>query len=267
MDYKFLSEKASWVRKETLRIHKIAPGIRLASALSCVELLTVLYYGKVLKFDPTNIFSNDRDRFIISKAHGVVSFYPVLADNGFFPISELGKVGKPGCILGDIPDCSIPGFETVNGSLGHGLGVGCGTAIALKKQEKNEKVFIFSGDGELFEGSVWEAIMFAGHHKLDNLIMIIDYNKISMLDYCNKIIDLGTIADKFQIFGWETKEIDGHDVKEIFESLTKIKRKKSSSPQVVIAHTIKGKGVPKLEGDSLCHIRALTPEEIDAIIN
>ncbi len=262
----FLKKKATWVKRETLKIHKIAPGIRLASSLSCVEILTVLYYGKILNYDPKNIYFEERDRFIISKAHGSVSFYPILADLGYFDMQELGRVGKPGSILGDIPDCSIPGYETVNGSLGHGLGVACGIALALKKKNRKEKVFVLSGDGELYEGSVWEAIMFASHHNLNNLVLIIDNNKICMLDYCTKILNLEPLDSKFGTFKWKTKVVDGHNIEQLFNALSFFKRDESDKPKVLIANTIKGKGVARLEADSLCHIKALTAEEIDQLL-
>ena len=261
-----LRDKALWVRRETLKIHKIAPGIRLASSLSCVEILTVLYYGKVLNYDPQNIYCDERDRFIVSKAHGSVSFYPILADLGYFDMKELGIVGKPGSILGDIPDCSIPGYETVNGSLGHGLGVACGIALSLKKRDRKEKVFVLSGDGELYEGSVWEAIMFAAHHKLDNIILIIDNNKICMLDYCINILNLEPLDAKFKVFNWKATVIDGHNIEELYTTLSFLKQDESDCPKVVIANTVKGKGVSRLESDSLCHIRALKGEEIDQLL-
>jgi len=264
---KFLEDKALWVRKETLKIHKIAKETRIASCLSDVEIFVVLYYGKILNFDPKNTFWQMRDRFVISKAHGAVSLYPVLADLGFFNKEELKKVCKEGSFLGGIPDCSIPGFETINGSLGHGLGVGCGIALALKKRNLDPKVFVLSGDGELFEGAVWEAIMFAGHHRLDNLLLIVDNNKISMLDYCKNIIDLQSLEEKFETFNWKVKTVDGHNVKELYHTLKNFKEDKSNQPKVVIAHTIKGKGVPQLENDPLCHIKALTEKEIDEIIS
>lgn len=261
-----LQEKCNWVRTETLKIHKIAPGIRVASALSCVEILVALYYGKILRFNPHNPSDEDRDRFIISKAHGSVSFYPILADLGYFPFDQLGKVGKVGSILGDIPDNSIPGYETINGSLGHGLGVACGIALGLKAKQSSRSVFVLLGDGELFEGSVWESIMFASQHNLDNLVLIIDNNRICMLDYCTKIINIEPIEEKFAAFGWKHFTADGHDIEELHSVLSAAKEQACSSPKVVIANTVKGKGVPKLEGDSLCHIRALKPEEIDALL-
>jgi transketolase len=264
--FKFLEEKALWVRKETLKIHKIASGIRLASSLSCVEILTVLYYGKILKYYPKDIYNKERDRLIISKAHGSVSFYPILGDLGFFDMNELEMVGKHGSILGDIPDCSIPGYESMNGSLGHGLGVACGMALALKREKRKERVFVLLGDGELYEGSVWEAIMFAGHHNLDNLVLIIDNNKICMLDYCKKIIDIEPLHEKFNVFKWKSVIINGHDVEQLYNALLSLKQDEVDKPKVLIADTVKGKGVPSLENDPLCHVKSLNAEQIDKLL-
>lgn len=262
----FLKEKALWVRRETLNIHKIAQETRLASSLSCVEIFVVLYYGKILNYDPSNIRWDGRDRFIISKGHGAISFYPILADLGYFDKQELSKVCKEGTFLGGIPDSIIPGFETINGSLGHGLGVACGISLALKRKNKNEKVFVLLGDGELNEGSIWEAVMFAGEHKLDNLIVIVDNNKICMLDYCKNILDIEPLGEKFKVFGWDVKTVDGHDVSQLLSALADLKDANSNKPKVLIANTVKGKGVPGLETDSLCHIKNLRPEEIDKIV-
>lgn len=264
----YIQEKADWVKRELLKIHKIAPGIRLASSLSCIEILTTLYYGDLISFDPRNIYWEYRDRFIISKAHGTVSLYPILADLGYFGVEQLSLVGKPGGILADIPDCSIPGYETLNGSLGHGLGVACGIALALKRKGNKARVFVLLGDGELFEGAVWEAIMFAGHHKLDNLILIIDNNKISMLDYCENIIDLGALSEKFTNFRWRTMLIqDGHSIYDLHFTISALlKEKPFNIPNVIIANTIKGRGVPRLETDPLCHIKSLSVEEVDQLL-
>ncbi len=261
-----IENKSKWVRKELLKIHRIAPGIRIASSLSCLEILATLFYGEIIEHDPQNPFWEERDRFVISKAHGTVSFYPILADFGYFAMEQLGLVGKPGGILADIPDCSIPGYETVNGSLGHGLGVACGLAFALKKKGCKEKVIVLSGDGELQEGSVWEGIMFAAHHGLDNLTMIIDNNKICMLDYCEKIVDINPLETKFQVFGWDTVTVDGHSVGSLYEQFSKIKSVEHNKPLVIIANTVKGNGVKRLETDSLCHIKAMSIEEIDQML-
>lgn len=263
---KLFKEKAFLARKETLKIHRIAPSTRLASSLSDVEIFVALYYGKILRINPKNPKWEKRDRFIISKPHGAISLYPILADLGFFDKKELGLVGKAGSFLGSIPDTMVPGFETVNGGLGHGLGVACGMALALKKKNSAAKVFVLSGDGELNEGSVWEAIMFAGEHRLNNLILIIDNNKISMLDFCKNIIDLSPLQEKFRIFKWKVKTINGHNVKEVFDSLKILKQDKSDYPKVLIADTIKGKGVPQLQNDSLCHIRTFNKDDINNLL-
>jgi len=262
----FLRKKAAWVRKETLNIHKIAPETRIASSLSAVEIFVVLYYGKILRFDAKNINWMGRDRFIISKGHGAISFYPILADLGYFDKKELDNVCKEGTFLGGIPDSIIPGFETINGSLGHGLGVACGMALALKRKRANENIFVLLGDGELYEGSVWEAIMFAGEHKLDNLIVILDNNRICMLDYCKKILDLEPLEEKFRVFRWDVRIVDGHDVSQLYYSLSALKQDRSGRPKILIANTVKGKGVPSLEADPLCHIKSLKPDEINQIV-
>jgi len=262
----FLREKALWVRQETLKIHKVAPGTRVASSLSDVEIFTVLYYGKILRFDLDNTQWEGRDRLIVSKGHGAISLYPILADLDFFDKKELKRVGKEGSFLGGIPDPLIPGFETVNGSLGHGLGVACGMALALKRKEIDANVFVLLGDGELSEGAVWEAIMFASHHGLDNLIAIVDNNKISMLDYCKNIIDLEPLEDKFRSFSWDVESVDGHDVEGLYEAITRFKGNGGSQPKAIIANTIKGKGVPLLENDPLCHVKSLTEGEVDDLL-
>ncbi len=261
-----LREKAIWIRKETLKIHKIAPETRIASSLSAVEIFVTLYYGKILKFDAKNIKWEGRDRFIISKGHGAISLFPILANLGYFDKNELNNVCKEGTFLGGIPDSIIPGFETINGSLGHGLGVACGIAIALKRKKAKECVFVLLGDGELYEGSVWEAIMFAGEHKLDNLNVILDNNRICMLDYCKKILDLEPHEEKFKAFKWDVRTVDGHDVNQLYHSLKMLKDEKNQKPKLLIANTIKGKGVPSLETDPLCHIKNLNPAEIDKIL-
>jgi len=256
MSHISLKEKADWVREQTIKIHKMAPETRLASSMSCVEILSALYYGKILNLDSLNPNWKERDRLIVSKAHGAVSLYPILSDMGFFDNKELENVCKEGSVLGSIPDCSINGIETINGSLGHGLGVACGIAIGLKRKNRKEKVFVLCGDGELFEGSVWEAVMFAGHHKLDNLNLIIDRNKISMLDFTKNIIDLDPLENKFSVFKWDTYSVDGHNIEKLYDILKIMKYKEGLKPKVLVTETIKGKGTV-LENDPLCHIKCL----------
>ena len=185
--FDFMKKKAQDLRKEALKLHKIASETRIASTLSAIEIFVVLYYGQVLSYSENPTWE-DRDRLIISKGHGSFCIYPILAEIGYFDENELQEAGSQKSILGAIPDSLIPGFETTNGSLGHGLGVACGIALALKRKNISQKVFVVAGDGEFNEGSMWEAIMFASYHKLDNLILIIDDNKISMLGHQKDII-------------------------------------------------------------------------------
>ena len=262
----FLEQKACWVRRETLHIHQIAPATRIASSLSPVEIFTVLYYGHLLHFDPAIPYSADRDRLIISKGHGSVSLYPILADVGYFDKQELKRAGTVESFLGGIPDPMVPGFETVNGSLGHGLGVGCGMAVALRHTKNPASGLVLMGDGELYEGSVWEALLLAPEHKLDNLLLIVDYNKIAMLDYCAKIIRLEPLGNKFKSFGWDCEEVDGHDVEALHTVMQKLIKRRNGQPKVLIAHTVKGKGVPLLEKDSLCHLRTMSGAEVQAAV-
>ena len=265
-DIKFMKEKALWVRRETLNIHRIAQETRLASSLSAVEIFVALFYGGIIKFDSKNPGWEGRDRFIISKGQGSISFYPILADLGYFAMDELKKVCKEGTFLGGIPDPIIPGYETVNGSLGHGLGVACGMALALKRKKRQERVFVLLGDGELYEGSVWEGIMFAGEHKLDNLVLIIDNNKICMLDYCKNILDIEPLDEKFKTFKWAVDIVEGHDIAKVYASLIELKEDSGGRPKVLIANTIKGKGVLSLETDPMSHIKNIMPGDIDAVI-
>ena len=261
-----LKQKSFFVREETLKLHGAAPESRIASALSAVEIFVVLYYGNILNFEPHNPQWEGRDRFIVSKGHGGISLYPVLADSGFFDMQELRDIGKTNAILKAIPDCCVPGFEAINGSLGHGLGEACGMAVALKRKGSLSKVFVLCGDWEMNEGSVWESIMFASHHKLDNLILIIDSNKLMMLGYCRDILDMEPFQTKLEAFNWKVDMADGHDVEQLHRALKQLKEDDAPCPKALVANTIKGKGVPSLETDPLCHVRSLKKDEIEEII-
>lgn len=261
-----LCEKSRWVWKETLAIHRRAPETRLASSLSAIEIFVALYYGGVLRFDATQPLTETRDRCIISKGHGSICMYPILADLGYFPVEELQRVCQTGSFLGGIPDPVIPGYETVNGSLGHGLGVATGMALGLKRKESDRSVFVISGDGELHEGANWEAIMFASQHGLDNLNLIVDNNQISMLGYTDDIVSHNPLAERLTAFGWECIEIDGHDVIAVQEVLLTMKASYSGKPKALIARTLKGHGVPGLENAPLSHIINPKPELIDSLL-
>lgn len=261
-----LKEKAKWVWRETLAIHLRAPETRLASSLSALEIFVALYYGGILRFKPDQPLDESRDRCIISKGHGSICLYPILADLGFFSSNELQKICKSGSFLGAIPDPIIPGYETINGSLGHGLGVASGMALGIKRKQKNCNIFVISGDGEMHEGANWEAIMFASHHQLDNLNLIIDNNSISMLGFTNEIISNVSIVERLQAFGWECETVDGHDVEQVQVALSRMKEKRNKKPKALIAITLKGRGVPGLENHPLSHILNPKPELLDSLL-
>ena len=261
-----LADKARWVWRETLAIHRRAPETRLASSLSSIEIFVALYYGGILKFNPKDPLEESRDRCVISKGHGSICMYPILADLQFFSKDELFRVCHTGGFLGGIPDPVIPGYETVNGSLGHGLGVATGMALGLKTKKANENVFVVCGDGELHEGANWEAIMFASQHGLDNLNLIVDDNKISMLGYTDDIVSHNSLVQRLESFGWECKTVDGHDVEAVANALIELKQRKQSKPKALIARTLKGHGVPGLENAPLSHIMNPKPEQIDSLL-
>jgi len=262
-----LSEKAKWVWRETLAVHRRAPETRIASSLSSIEIFVALYYGGVLELNPADPLWSRRDRCVISKGHGSICMYPILADLGFFPAIELDRVCKAGGILGGIPDPVIPGYETINGSLGHGLGVATGMALGLKRGRKTQSVFVVSGDGELHEGANWEAIMFASQHKLDNLHLIVDNNSISMLGYTDDIVSHDGLVRRLDAFGWQCQEVDGHDAVAIQTKLLTMKTNANGSPKALIAKTLKGRGVPGLENEALSHIMAPKIELLDTLLD
>ena len=261
-----LRRLAEKFRAQTLRIHAAAPETRVASSLSAVEIYTCLFFGGLLRHNPADPRDPGRDRLIVSKGHGSISLYPILAARGFFAESELACVCKSGSFLGGIPDPVIPGYETVNGSLGHGPGVGSGMAVALKRLGVDRRVVVVTGDGELHEGAVWEAFLFAAQHKLDNLVLIVDDNGRCMMDNTANVVGLASLADKFRAFGWQAEEVDGHDAGALCGTIGRAMESDFRGPRAVIAKTIKGKGAPRLEGDPLCHIRTLTPGEVEELI-
>ncbi len=261
-----LQERARWVWRETLAVHRRAPETRLASSLSAVEIFVALYYGNVLRFDASRPRWDGRDRCIVSKGHGSICLYPILADLGFFPMEALQHVCEAGSFLGGIPDPVIPGYETVNGSLGHGLGVAAGIALGLKRKRSDRSVFVVCGDGELHEGANWEAIMFSAQHGLDNLHLVVDDNGVSMLGYTDDIVTHDGFAGRLSAFGWECATVDGHDVLAVQSALLRQKASAAGKPKALIARTLKGRGVPGLENAPLSHIINPKPEVIDTLL-
>jgi len=220
------------------------------------ELLAVLY-GKALRVDPKNPQWAERDRFILSKGHGCAGLYAVLAETGFFPIEELDTFYLNGTRLAGHATTTVPGVEVSTGSLGHGLSVGAGMALAAKRDGQSHRVVVMLSDGECDEGSIWEAVLFAPQHQLDNLVVIVDYNKIQSLGTVKEVMDLDPFAEKWGAFRWAVREIDGHDVDQVSAALDAVPFE-SGRPSCIIAHTVKGKGVSFMEHQLLWHYR--TPQ-------
>lgn len=221
-----------------------AKAAHIGCCLSCIDLLIGLYCGDILKVKPAQPDWQDRDRFILSKGHACVALYATLGLKGFFPLQRLQEYGTEGSVLGDHNTLhALPGIETTNGSLGHGLSLGIGMAWHLKNRG-DSRVFVLVGDGECQEGSIWEGLMFAGFHKLQNLVLIIDNNNLETLGKTSTILDIEPLTKKIEAFGWEVKRIDGHSFDQIIEAL---KTRPIGKPLAIIAETIKGKGVSFME--------------------
>ena len=251
-ELQFLENKAVQIRKDIIKaIHKAGKG-HIGGAYSIVEILTCLYYGKILKFDAKDPKWDLRDRFILSKGHAGIALYAVLADLGFFPREELDYLNK-GRLLAEHPDPRTPGIEVISGSLGHGLSIGSGMALADKLDLRNNKTYVLMGDGECYEGSVWEAAMFASHHQLNNLCAIVDRNKLITFGNTESLNKIEPFKDKWLAFGWDVFEVNGHDMKMIIKIMLKIKRRNSGNPSLIIANTIKGKGVTFMENEPKWH--------------
>lgn len=254
-----LHETAALVRAEVIRMSQRAGTAHLASSLSCIDILVAAYW-RVLRIDAKNPQAADRDRLILSKGHAVSALYACLAHKGFFPVSELLAYNADGGHLPEQPSpgCA-PGVEWATGSLGHGLGVGLGVALAGRIQKRSYRVFVVLSDGECNEGSVWEAAMFAPQQKAGNLTAIIDYNKWQATGRSEEIMSLKPLAEKWKAFGWDAVEVDGHDL----EALTReMSVEHPDRPRALIAHTVKGRGVSFMQDDNNWHYRSPTEEEV-----
>lgn len=233
----------------------------IGSSVSPLEVLRVLY-DDVLRYDAKNPGWDMRDRCILSKGHGCLALYALLADKGFFPMAELEQFCRKGSILGGHPEHGkVPGVEASTGALGHGLSIGVGMALAARMQRRDSRVFVIMGDGEINEGSVWEAAMSAAKHGLSNLVAIVDYNKIQSAGTTAEILELEPLADKWRAFGFATVEVDGHDVAALQRLFSKLPMN-AKKPTAVIAHTVKGKGFPFAEHDPSWHHKSKIPPEL-----
>ncbi|TAL56968.1 MAG: transketolase [Bacteroidetes bacterium] len=255
-------ELAKRIRIHAVKMTSAGKSSHVGSVLSIADILAVLY-NDILKVDPAKPDWKDRDRFILSKGHAGTGVYAVLAEKGFFSVEILKTHYQNGSLLsGHVSHKGIPGVELSTGSLGHGLSVGTGLALAAKMDKKNYKTYVLLSDGECDEGSNWEAILFSAHHKLDNLVAIIDYNKIQSIASVKETLGLDPFADKWLAFGWDVKTVDGHNYDELKNALSVVPFKKNK-PSVIIANTIKGKGVSFMEHMVLWHYRSPLGKEFE----
>lgn len=248
-----LDSKAHHLRTLVLEVMRHTGAGHLATAFSCAEILSALYYGNVLRFDSRLPDLPERDRFFMSKGHAATILYCVLADLGYFPLDDLWKTCAEDGTMGVHLQTSVPGIEATSGSLGNGLGIACGVGFAAKKMRENYLAYVLLGDGELNEGSVWESLLFAAHHRLNNVVAIVDRNHMCCADYTENCLSLEPLDAKFEAFGWSVRHVDGHDCASLVEELRKPRQRLVSRPTCIIAHTVKGKGLPSVENGPMCH--------------
>ena len=257
-----LQEQARKIRRHIVRMIGAAKSGHPGGSLSAVEILVTLFWD-VLEHDPAHPDWKDRDRFILSKGHAAPVLYSALAECGYTPVDELMTLRKLGSIYQGHPDRRfIPVLEGSTGSLGIGLSLGLGMAEGLRLDGSPARVYVVLGDGEIQEGQIWEAAMYAAFHKVDNLVAIVDYNKIQLDGFVKDIMDVEPLADKWRAFGWHTLELNGHDIPALQAAFAKAANTKGR-PTAIVAHTIKGKGVSFMENVPKYHGIAPTPEEVE----
>lgn len=261
-----LDERSRQLRRIVVRMLCAARRGHVGSAFSCIDLIRVLY-DDVLHFDPCIPKWPGRDRCILSKGHGCLALYAILADKGFFPEWELDRFCAADGILGGHPDANkVPGVEASTGALGHGLSIGLGMALHLRMSQSTSHVFVILGDGECNEGSVWEAAMCAGKHRLANLTAIVDYNKHQAYGPTSEVQDLEPLVDKWRAFGFAVREVDGHDIEELRRNLLSLPFD-PTKPSAIIAHTIKGRGASFAENNMKWHHKnKVTDQELDSML-
>ncbi|MEK7574501.1 MAG: transketolase [Patescibacteria group bacterium] len=258
-----LKEKANWVRQRVLEMITTAGKGHIGGAFSCTDILTALYYGGILRFQAADPKWIDRDRFILSKGHSAAALYVILSDLGYFPSSELSRFQKENCILGAHPSLKIPGIEADTGSLGHGLGIGVGLALSAKLGKKDFMTFVLLGDGECCEGSIWEAAMFASGRKLNNLVGIVDKNSLCSTDFLENCVNMEQLEQRWKTFGWDAVTVDGHSLEELVAVLSQTRSRQSEKPLMIIANTVKSKGVSFMEGKPEWHHSVPNKEQFE----
>ena len=261
-----LADKAKMIRLETVRLSRIAGAGHYSAVFSAAELLAALYYHE-LRLTPADPKRRDRDRFVLSKGHAAIGLYPVLADLGFFAASELDSYTRLGSAFGDHPDMKkIPGVDFSSGSLGHGLSVGLGMALAGRMSALDYRTFVMLGDGELAEGQIWEAAMAASHYRLGRLVAVVDANQLGIDGFSRDTLAVEPIGERFAAFGWQVHEIDGHDLDVIVKTFSELPDDGEGPPQCVVAHTVKGRGVRRMELNPDWHVGNLVGQDYDDVI-
>lgn len=259
---KLVEEKALALRHHIVDMMGSGKVGHLGGSSSCADIVAALYFYK-MKHDPKNPKLSDRDRFLLSKGHAALVQYAALAEAGYFPKEELQKVKELGAMLQGHPDMTkTPGIEANTGSLGQGLSIGNGIALGLRLDEKDSKVYVMIGDGELAEGQVWEAAMASSNFKIDNLVAIVDRNRLQATGAIADRFDTNPITPKFEAFGWHVIEIDGHDIEQIIAALNKAGEVKGK-PTVIVAETIKGKYISFAENNAAFHNGSMTSEQYE----
>ena len=260
-DISLLERCAAELRGSIIEVSGRAGIPHLGSCLSCVDILTTLYWG-VLRLDPVNPVSEQRDRFLLSKGHAAPALFQVLTKRGYFPANLLDSYGEDGSLFAEHPPAhGIPGIEAATGSLGHGLPLAIGMMLGMQLAGQMGRVFALLGDGECNEGSVWEAAMMASAQRLDRLTVIVDYNKWQATARSNEVLSLAPLGDKWSAFGWSVTEVDGHDIGALLNTFTRLPFQ-PGKPSAIIAHTVKGKGVSFMEDDNNWHYRTPNPDEV-----
>ncbi|MED5535790.1 MAG: transketolase [Pseudomonadota bacterium] len=258
-----LKQKSAWLRRELFEMFLRAKQGHPGSVFSQIEITAVLYYGGVLRYRHGDPEWSERDKVIVSKGHATMGLYPILADIAYFPKEELTKYGSGEGILRIFGNITIPGIEVTTGSLAHGQGVGAGFAYSNKKDGNASKTFVIISEGEMYEGSVWETALFASHHKLDNLILVIDRNRNIILGDTEDLVGLSPVEDKWRAFGWDTYTIDGHSIEELLDAFHQANNA-NGKPKVIVANTVKGKGSSIMENRPEWHYwQGMTDDEIN----
>lgn len=259
-----IEEICKEIRKKVFIQAYHAGGGHMGPSFSMADIISVLYFDDVLKYDASNPDWEERDKFILSKGHASYALYAVLAKAGYFPESELLHVGQPGSKFGGHPKLhEIPGVEASTGALGHGLSFAIGVAYANKADNKKSHVYVVLGDGECQEGSIWEGALSAPTLELDNMTVIVDHNKLQAMDDLENIVHMKPFADKWRAFGWNVVEIDGHDCVQIREALLS---RQSGKPTLIVANTVKGKGVSFMENVPIWHFRMPNEQELPILM-